>query len=112
MAPRPISEVEQARRDAAAAAVTVEKLPRELVWEAAVFCELFQKDSPHRHLAEAYTDWVPARDEARRMWFADRGISVKYADPRYSEALQNVKPLKADEWKLEWLRRRLLWGSL
>ena len=100
MARRRVSEAEQARREAAAAAVEVEKLPRALVWEMGVFVGLHTEGSPHRHLCAAYADWVPARDRARSKWFADRGISTKYinADPRYAEALQDVEPLTVEEW--------------
>lgn len=100
MARRRVSEAEKARREAEAAAVQVEKLPRALVWELGVFAGLHQEGSPHRHLCAAYADWAPRRDQARAKWFADRGISTKYtnADPRYAEALQGVEPLTVDEW--------------
>lgn len=103
MARRRVSEAEQALRAAAAAAVATERLPRELVSEMTVFFSLFQKDSPNRHLGEAYSNWLPRRDRAQRKWFADRGISVQYmaADPRYTEALQDVEPLTVEEW-IQW----------
>jgi hypothetical protein len=68
-----------------------------------VFFTLFQKDSPNRHLGEAYSNWVPRRDRARAKWFADRGISTQHlaADPRYTEALEGVKALTVEEW-IQW----------
>lgn len=103
MARRRISEAEQARREAAAAAVISDKLPRELMHGMDVFFSLFQKDSPNRHLGEAWANWDAARARAEKKWFADRGISRQYAvaDPRYTEALQDVKPLTVEEW-IQW----------
>lgn len=95
----PVSDRRRARA-AQSVAADGERLPRELLSEMHILFAIYQEGSEHRHLAGAYTDWTAARDSARRQWFEDRGISTKYtdADPRYSEALQDVKPLTVEEW--------------